>query len=60
MAQDSLERDPAIDFLTMSRSVSKFSDDEVKATLLEAANLLRSLRIIIDAKIDAVLNGKGD
>ncbi len=57
MAQDSLDRDPAIDFLTMSRSIPMFSDEEIKAALLEAAGMVRALRIIIDAKIDAVQNG---
>ncbi|MBP2560870.1 hypothetical protein J2857_003639 [Neorhizobium galegae] len=55
-AQDSLGRDPSIDFLTMSRSMPMFSDEEIKAALLEAAGMVRALRIIIDAKNDAVLN----
>lgn len=57
MEEDSLERDPAVDFLTMSRSIPRFSDDEIKAALLEAAGMLRALRIIIDAKIDVLING---
>jgi hypothetical protein len=54
--QDSLDRDPAIDFLTMSRSIPMFSDKEISAAFLEAVGVLRDLRIIIDARIDAVLN----
>lgn len=57
MAQDSLDRDPAIDFLTMSRSISMFGDEEIKAALLEAAGMVRALRIILDAKEDAVRGG---
>lgn len=60
MEQDSLDRDPAIDFLTMSRSIPMFSDEEIKSALLEAAGMVRALRIIIDAKIDSVLNGNSE
>lgn len=60
VAQDSLDRDPAIDFLTMSRSIPAFTDDEIKTALLEAAGLLRDLHIIIDTKIDVLLNNPDD
>lgn len=52
MAQDSLDRDPAIDFLTMSMSIPMFSNEEIKAALLEAAEVIRVLKIMLDAKTD--------
>ena len=55
--QDSLDRDPAIDFLTMSRSVPMFSDEEIKSALLEAAGVIRHLKIILDARGDVTSGG---
>ena len=55
--QDSLDRDPAIDFLTMSRSVPMFSDEEMKSALLEAAGVIRDLKIILDARSDVTSGG---
>lgn len=54
--QDSLDRDPAIDFLTMSRSVPMFSDEEIKSALL-AAGVIRNLKIILDARGDVTSGG---
>ncbi|MCK8779117.1 hypothetical protein M0654_03870 [Rhizobium sp. NTR19] len=53
--QDSLDRDSAIDFLTMSRSVQMFSDNEIKAALLEATGMIRDLRMTIEARAEAIL-----
>jgi hypothetical protein len=57
MEQNSLDRDPAIDFLTMSRSIPMFSNEEIKATLLEAAGVIRALKIILDAKAQVMSGG---
>jgi hypothetical protein len=50
MAPSMADYDVAIDFLTMSRSPEKFAPDEIKETLLDAADLIRTLKIILDAK----------
>lgn len=52
-----MDYDEALDFLTMSRSLDQFSDDEVREALLSAADMLRNLKIILDAK-DEVLRGE--
>jgi hypothetical protein len=49
--------DSAIDFLTMSRSLESFTTDEIKEALLDAADMLRTLKIVLDAK-EEVLRGE--
>jgi hypothetical protein len=48
--------DHAMDFLSMSRSLELYSDDEIKGALLEAADMVRTLKIMLDAK-DEVSGG---
>lgn len=50
MEQDGTDYDAAIDFLTMSRAPEKFSIEEFKEAFLEAADMIRTLKIILDAK----------
>ena len=49
--------DAVIDLLTIAASVGSRSDDEIKAALLDAANMIRTLKIVLDAK-DEVLRGE--
>ena len=49
--------DAVIDLVTMTGSISRRSDDEVKAALLNAASMIRTLKIVLDAK-DEVLRGE--
>lgn len=42
--------DKVIDFQTMAAAIEKHSDDAVKAELLEAADMIRTLKIVLDAK----------
>jgi hypothetical protein len=49
--------DRAMDFLTMSRSVELYSDDEIKGALLEAAEMIRVLKIMLDAKDEVTRGG---
>jgi len=48
--------DKAIDILSMSKSIGLYLDDQMKAALLEAASMIRDLKIILDAK-DEVTGG---
>ncbi|KQY26695.1 hypothetical protein [Rhizobium sp. Root482] len=49
--------DAVIDLVTMAGSIERRSDDEVKAAFLEAADMIRTLKIVLDAK-DEVLRGE--
>lgn len=51
------EYDAAIDFLTMSRSPESFSLDEQKEAFLDAADMLKTIKILLDAKAE-VLRGE--
>lgn len=51
------EADPVIDLLAIAMQVGHRTDDEVKAALLEAADMIRTLKILLDAK-DEVLRGE--
>lgn len=46
------EYDAAIDFLTISRSPESFSLEEQRAALLDAAEMLRTMKILLDAKAE--------
>lgn len=46
-----------IDLVTMAGSISRRTDEEVKTALLDAANMIRTLKIVLDAK-DEVLRGE--
>lgn len=46
------EYDAAIDFLTMSRAPEQFSLAEQKSALLDAADMIRTIKIILDAKAE--------
>jgi hypothetical protein len=47
--------DASLDLLTMSRAIPRHTDAEVRAALLDAAEMIRTLKIVLDAK-DEVLN----
>jgi len=49
--------DVVVDLQTIAASVYRRSDDEVKAAFLNAANTIRTLKIVLDAK-DDVLQGE--
>lgn len=49
--------DAVIDFQTMSASIDRRSDNEVKSALLDAADMIRTLNILLDAK-NEVLRGE--
>lgn len=51
------EYDAAIDFLTMSRSPESFSLDEQIEAFLDAADMLKTIKILLDAKAE-VLRGE--
>ncbi|WP_426124498.1 hypothetical protein [Pararhizobium sp. PWRC1-1] len=42
--------DGVIDLQTVAASIDRRSDDEVKAALLDAADMIRTLKIVLDAK----------
>ena len=42
--------DPVIDLQTTAAGIEKRSDDQVKAALLDAADMIWTLRIILDGK----------
>lgn len=49
--------DAVIDLQTTAASIDRQSDDEVKAALLYAADMIRTLKIVLDSK-DEVLKGE--
>ena len=58
MERDRSDSDAAIDFLTMSRSLDKFTPDEIKEALLDAADMLRTIKIVLDAKDEVLREGE--
>lgn len=48
MAGGSLDADPLIDFQTIAASIDRRSDEAVKAALLDAAGIIRTLKIVLD------------
>ncbi len=49
--------DALIDLQTVAASIDRLSDNEVKAALLDAAEMIRTLKIVLDAK-DEVIKGE--
>lgn len=58
MARDRTDSDAAIDLLTMSRAPDSFTQDEIKEALLDAADMLRTIKIVLDAKEDVLTEGE--
>jgi hypothetical protein len=48
IAGGSLDEDPVIDFQTIAASIARRSDETAKAALLDAAGIIRTLKIILD------------
>lgn len=48
--QSRTEVDPVIDLQTMAAGIEQRSGEQVKAALLDAADMIRILRIILDGK----------
>lgn len=48
IAGRSLYADPVTDFQTIAASIDRRSDETVKAALLDAAGIIRTLKIILD------------
>lgn len=44
------DSDVALDILSSSKMVSQLSDEEFKSLLLEAAEMIRSIKIMLDTK----------
>lgn len=44
--------DAVIDLQTMAASIDRQSDEDVKAALLDAADMIRTLKIVLDAKAE--------
>jgi len=49
--------DAVIDLQTVAASIDRRSDDEVKAALLDAADVIRTLKIVLGGK-DEVMKGE--
>lgn len=54
---DSLDKDAAIDVLTMSRSIPALTDAEVRNIMLKAAAMIRDLHIILDTGTQIHISG---
>ncbi len=53
MPQSKTAADPLIDLQTTAAGMESRSADETRAALLDAADMIRSLRIILDSKEEA-------
>jgi hypothetical protein len=47
--------DAVIDLQTMAASIDRRSDDDVRAALLDAADMIRDLKILKDSKVELII-----
>lgn len=50
VAPELADTDAAIDFLTISRAPDRFTDEDIREAILDAADMIKNLKIILDAK----------
>lgn len=50
MAASKTEPDPVIDLQTTAAGIERLTGDDVRAALLDAADMIRTLRIILDGE----------